>query len=154
MKILFTLLIFISSLYSSGFTHRNIVGEWQLEGYKPNKTIQFGTYIGKQRNESITLLFNRTGKVKVMETGDIYFYEIINGDLKIYSQKIYKYGNIKKLKNRYSLMRLGKKSGNCYIMKTIKNKMPGAYKTKNGVKICKTNNFPIPVARTHESYKF
>jgi len=66
MKLLFLLLI-TGSLYSAQFTNRNIVGEWRIEGYAYNKTIQFGTYIGKQRNETITLRFNRVGELPHLE---------------------------------------------------------------------------------------
>ena len=153
MKTLITILLLITSLYSYEFTKNNIVGEWRIEGYKENSTVQFGTYTSK-RNETLTLLFNKVGKVKVLETNDIYFYEITHGDLKIYQQKTYKYGNVRKLKNRYNLMTLTSKKEGCYIMKTTALKLHNSYKTKHGVKICKINNIPTPVTYTQESYKF
>ena len=144
----------MTSLYSSSFTKQNILGEWRIEGYKENKTIQFGSYIGKKRNETITLLFNRTGSVKVLETNDIYNYEIVKGKLKIYQTKEYRNGYLKKIKHRYNLMELTSNSEGCYIMKTTTMKIHGSYKTKHGVKICKINNLPTPITTTQHDYNF
>ena len=145
MKKILALLVLSSYLFSYDFTYKNILGAWIVEPYKENKTISFGTYIGKYRNETITLFFNRRGMLKVQETGDVYNYEIIDNDLKIYKTKMYKHGFSKKLKKKYQLLRLVKRDGICFRMKVIKSKMPNSYVKKDGVRICKIRNYPIQV---------
>ena len=62
---------------------------WELSSVKINSIVAFGTYLGKERGEVLKLVFNPQGRVKVLNTNDIYNYEVQNGELKIYQTKVY-----------------------------------------------------------------
>ena len=87
MRLLVIILLTLTALQAQSFSKQKLLGSWELSSVKLNSFISFGKYIGKQRGEVLKLVFNQQGRVKVINTGDIYNYEILNGDLKIYETK-------------------------------------------------------------------
>ena len=143
MKKMVFLITMTAYLFGFQINLQLITGEWVIEGYKPNQTIYFADYIGKKRNETLTLFFNRRGKVKVIETGKIYNYEITNGKLKVYKSRFYGNNHEVKERSRYNLLTFTPLPDGCYRMKTVVQKMPLSISRKEGVKICKTSNYPV-----------
>lgn len=143
MKFITLLLLTLLILQAQNFTKKTILGSWELSSAKLNKTVSFGNYIGKQRNGTLELLFNTRGQIKVVETGDIYNYEVVQGQLKIYETKIYKNDYRVKNKNRYDLLKIVGDIEGCPVVKIVKKKLPG-YKSRYDLKMCKLANYPQP----------
>ena len=143
MKFITLLLLTLITLQAQNFNKRTILGSWELSSAKLNKTVSFGKYIGKQRNETLKLLFNTRGQMKVAETGDVYNYEILQGQLKIYETKVYGNDYRVKNKNRYDLLKIVGNFEGCPVVKIVKKKIPG-YKSRHDLKMCKVSNYPQP----------
>jgi len=153
-KLIFAILAITLSLNAQNFTKHNLLGSWELSSAKLNKTVAFGNYIGKERNEVLELLFNPQGLMKVVKTGEVYNYEVVRGQLKIYETKVYR-GNYKvKRKNRYDLFKIIGSVEGCKRVKLMKKKIPG-YNPKRDLKMCKISNLPKPTYdESISKYKF
>jgi len=154
MKYLFLLFLTLATLQAQNFSKNTLLGLWELSSVKLNATVAFGKYLGKQRGETLELAFNPQGRVKVLSTGDVYNYEVQNGELKIYETKVYK--NNYKVKNRYryDLFKIVANFEGCKEVKVVKKKIPG-YTSRYNLKMCKISN--LPQATYHENiskYKF
>lgn len=150
MKIILLISLFFTLSFSMNY--KTIQGEWRVESYKFNGFVSFANTIGKQRNDTLTLLFNKSGKLKVLETNNVYDYEIINDNLKIYKVKTYGDNFVKRLEHKYSLLSFTKEH-NFYKVKTLKNKISG-YTPSYDLKFTKMNNMPAPVIATQHNYNF
>ncbi len=154
MRIIVISLLLSFSLFAANFTQSNMPGVWEISSPKSNGTISFGKDIGKQRGDVWQLLFNPQGKLKVLNTGSVYNYEIVSGKLKIYETKVYKNNYQVKQKHRYDLMQITKRFEGCHIMKVRTKKIMGL-KKKEGLKICKVEAYPQPtVQRSSSDYRF
>jgi len=154
LKIIILLLFTLLTLNAQNFSKRTLLGEWKLASAKLNSTVFFGRYIGKQRNGTITLLFNKTGFLKVAETGEVYNYDVVQGQLKIYETKEYKYGYKMRRKSQYDLFKIVGRVDGCFEVKLTEKKIPG-YKPKRNLKMCKLSNFPQPTYQERISkYRF
>ena len=143
MKLLLIFFTLAFTLQANSFTKAKLLGSWELSSAKINHSISFGTRIGKKRNEVLTLLFNKTGQLKVLPDNDVYNYEVINGELKIYDTKIYKNGYKVKRKNRYDLFKIIGIVEGCKRVKVVKKKIPGL-RSATDLKMCKTEDYPKP----------
>jgi len=144
MRLLLIILFTLSTLQAQSFSQQKLLGSWELSSVKSNSFISFGKYIGKQRGEVLELTFNQQGRVKVVNTGDIYNYEVINGDLKIYETKVYKNNYKIKNKYRYDLFRIVGNFEGCDKVKVVKKKIMG-YTSRHKLKMCKISNLPKPI---------
>lgn len=154
MKLITLLLLTLLSLQAQNFSKQNLLGSWELSSSQINSSVAFGTYIGKTRNEVLELLFNTQGQMKVLKSGDVYNYEVINGELKIYDTKVYNKNYQVKRKSRYDLMKIVGTFEGCYKVKIVQKKIPG-YKSKYDLKMCKSSNYPQPTYEDSVSkYKF
>jgi len=135
------LLLTLVALQAQNFSKQMLLGKWELSSAKLNSSVSFGKYIGKQRNGMLTLLFNQQGFLKVVDTGDIYNYEITQGQLKIYETKVYKNGYKVKRKSRYDLFKIIGNVDGCLKVKVLKKKIPG-YTSRYPLKMCKISNLP------------
>jgi hypothetical protein len=127
---------------------------WELSSVELNLTVAFGTYIGKKRGEILKLVFNPQGRLKVLNTGDIYNYEIDDGELKIYQTKVYRDNYKIKSKYRYDLFKIVKTFEGCKEVKVTKKKIPG-YTSRYNLKMCKISNIPQPTYQESIStYRF
>ena len=127
---------------------------WEISSAKLNKTVAFGNYIGKERNEVLELLFNPQGQMKVVKTNEVYNYEVIQGQLKIYDTKVYRNDYRVKRKNRYDLFKIIGSFEGCKLVKLMKKKIPG-YNPKRDLKMCKISNMPQPIYQENISkYRF
>ena len=153
LTILFTLST-ITTLQAQNFSKQKLLGSWELSSVKLNSFVAFGKYIGTQRGETIELVFNQQGRVKVLQTGDVYNYEVINGELKIYETKIYRNNYKVKNKHRYDLFRVVGEFEGCDKVKVVKKKI-GGYTSRHKLKMCKISNLPQPTYQESISkYKF
>jgi len=143
MKFMTIILMAILSLQAQSFSKQRLLGSWEISSAKINKTVAFGNYIGKERNEVLELLFNPQGQMKVVKTGEIYNYEVVGGQLKIYDTKIYGNDYRVKRKNRYDLFKIIGSYEGCKLVKLMKKKIPG-YNPKRDLKMCKISNMPQP----------
>lgn len=141
MKLLLLTLLAIISLNAQSFSKQKILGTWEVSSAKLNKSIAFGNYIGKKRNEVLTLLFNPQGQMKVVQTGEVYNYETVQGQLKIYETESYRNNYKVKRKNRYDLFKVIGSYEGCNLVKLMKKKIPG-YNPKRDLKMCKISNYP------------
>jgi len=90
----------------------------------------------------------------VQETGTIYNYEVIQGDLVIYETKVYKNGYEIKQKQRYDRMQIMGRIEGCSLVKTVTKKIIGI-KKKEGFKMCKTEDLTQPMyQRNMSDYTF
>ena len=154
MKIITLLLFTLLTLNAQNFSKQTLLGEWELSSAKLNSAVFFGRYIGKQRNGTLTLLFNKTGFLKVAETGEVYNYEVVQGELKIYETKEYKNGYKVRRKSQYDLFKIVGSVDGCLEVKLTKKKIPG-YKPNRNLKMCKLSNFPQPTYQESISkYRF
>ncbi|MEA3522969.1 MAG: hypothetical protein U9R50_08325 [Campylobacterota bacterium] len=154
MKTIILLLFTLSLLQAQNFTKQNLLGKWELSSAKSNKPVAFGNYIGKERNEVIELLFNPQGQLKIVKTNEIYNYEVVHGQLKIYDTKVYRGNYQVKRKNRYDLFKIIGPYEGCSLVKLMKKKIPG-YNPKRDLKMCKVSNYPQPTYQENISkYKF
>jgi len=147
--ILSLILSFTTLLQAQSFSKNNILGVWEVSSKKLNGFTSFGKEFSKNRGEAYTLIFNKKGLVKNATTGTIYNYEIINGNLKIYQIKTYKYNYKKKDKNHYDLWAITGSYENCSIAKIVKKKLTGYYR-KEGYKFCKIQNYPQPTFKSED----
>ena len=152
MKFLLLLALLITTSFAQEFSKQNITGVWEISSAKLNQSISFGKYIGRDRGEVLELVFNRQGRVKVLNTEDVYNYEVINGELKIYESKFYKNNYEVKQKNRYDLFKIVGEADGCQELKIIKKKIPG-YKSGHNLKACKIQELPQPVMQVKD-YRF
>ena len=141
MKFIIILLFTLLSLQAQNFTKQNLLGKWELSSAKTNKTVAFVNYIGKERNEVLELLFNPQGLLKIVKTGEVYNYEVVQGQLKIYDTKVYGKNYKVKRKNRYDLFKIIGSFEGCDLVKLMKKKIPG-YNPKRDLKMCKISNYP------------
>ena len=142
-KLILTTLVLTLSLQAQSFSKQKLLGSWELSSVKLNQTVAFGNYIGKQRNETLELLFNPRGQMKIVKTGEVYNYEVIRGKLVIYETEIYR-GNYKvRRKNRYDSFKIIGNVEGCLKVKLMKKKIPG-YNPHRDLKMCKVLNFPQP----------
>jgi len=154
MKILLLILLTLVSLQAQSFSKQTLLGSWELSSIKLNSTVAFGKYIGKQRGEILELVFNPQGRVKVLNTGDTYNYEVQNGQLKIYETKVYRNNYKIKNKYRYDLFKILGDFESCKEVKVVKKKIPG-YTSRYNLKMCKISNLPQPTYQESISkYKF
>ena len=148
------MLLILASLQAQSFSKQTLLGSWELSSVKLNSTVAFGKYLGKQRGEVLKLLFNPQGRVKVLSTGDIYNYEVENGQLKIYETKVYRNNYKIKNKYRYDLFKIVRNFESCKEVKVAKKKIPG-YTSRYNLKMCKISNLPQPTYQENISkYKF
>ncbi|MEA2073752.1 MAG: hypothetical protein U9O86_09225 [Campylobacterota bacterium] len=140
MKLILTLLLIFTSLHAQNFTKQTLLGSWELSSAKLNKTVAFGNYIGKERNEVLELLFNPQGLLKVVQTGEVYNYEVVQGQLKIYETKVYKNGYKVRRKNQYDLFKIIGSVDGCQQVKLVQKKIPG-YNPKRDLKMCKISEY-------------
>ena len=141
MKLLLTLILAFISLQAENFTKEKLLGSWELSSAKTNSSVAIGTYTGKKRNETLELRFNTKGQMKIVQTGDVYNYEVIQGQLKFYDTKVYRNDYRVKRKNRYDLLKIVGDAEGCLEVKVVKKKIPG-YTSRNNLKMCKTANYP------------
>jgi len=154
MKNIIVLLLLTFSLHAQSFTKQKLLGSWELSSAKINATVAFGKYLGKQRNEVLELRFNKQGLMKVVETGDVYNYEVVNGELKIYETKVYRGEYKVKQKHRYDLFKIVGNIEGCQEVKVVKKKIPG-YTSRYNLKMCKMANMPQPTYQQNISdYRF
>ena len=154
MKYLLLLITLTSIIYAQSFSKQTLLGEWELSSAKLNSAVFFGRYVSKHRNSTLTLLFNKTGFLKVAQTGEVYNYEVVQGQLKIYETKVYKNNYKVKRKNQYDLFKIVSHVDSCLEVKLTKKKIPG-YKPNRNLKMCKLSNFPEPTYQESVSkYKF
>ena len=154
MKLIISLLLALASLQAQNFTKEILLGEWELSSSKLNQSVSFGKYVGRERNEVLRLLFNSQGMMKVVNAGDVYNYEIVQGQLKIYETKVYRNNYQIKQTNRYDLMRIVGESEGCAQVKIVEKKIPG-YKSSHDLKMCKIAEAPQPTYQSDISkYKF
>ncbi|QOY50946.1 hypothetical protein [Candidatus Sulfurimonas baltica] len=154
MKFITLLLFTLISLQAQNFTKENLLGMWEISSAKINKTVAFGNYIGKERNEVLELLFNTQGQMKIVKTAEVYNYEVVQGQLKIYDTKIYRNGYKVKRKNRYDLFKIIGSFEGCDLVKLMEKKIPG-YNPKRDLKMCKISGMPQPTYESDISnYKF
>jgi len=154
MKLLTFLILITISLQATNFNKANLLGSWEVSSAKINKTVAFGNYIGKERNEVLELLFNPQGQMKIVKTAEVYNYEVVQGQLKIYDTKVYRDNYKVKRKNRYDLFKtIGSYEG-CKLVKLMEKKIP-SYNPKRDLKMCKVSNYPQPIYQDNISkYKF
>jgi len=150
--ILVILLSFTTLLQAQSFSKNNILGVWEVSSKKLNGFTTFGKDFSKNRGEVYTLIFNKKGLVKNITTGTIYNYEIINGNLKIYQTKTYKYNHKIKDKKHYDLWAITGDFENCSVAKIVKKNLTGFYH-KDGYKFCKIQDYPQPIFMS-EDFKF
>lgn len=154
MKLITILLLTLISLQAQNFTKQNLLGMWEISSAKINKSVAFGNYIGKERNEVLELLFNPQGLMKIVKTGEVYNYEVVQGQLKIYETEVYRNNYKIKRKNRYDLFKIIGSIEGCKRVKLMKKKIPG-YNPKRDLKMCKTSNLPQPTYQESiTKYKF
>ncbi len=92
--------------------------------------------------------------MKVVKTSEVYNYEVIKGQLKIYDTKIYRNDYRVKRKNRYDLFKIIGSFEGCRLVKLVKKKIPG-YNPKRDLKMCKIANLPQSTYQESISkYKF
>ncbi len=143
MKYLLLLIALTNIINAQNFSKQKLLGSWELSAAKVNQTIAFVHYIGKKRNEVLTLLFNPQGQMKVVNTGEIYNYETPKGALQIYETKVYRGDYVVKRKNHYDLFKIIGTVEGCYRVKLIEKKIPG-YNPHRDMKMCKISNLPEP----------
>jgi len=154
MKYLLLLITLTSIINAQSFSKQTLLGEWELSSAKLNSAVFFGRYVSKHRNSTLTLLFNKTGFLKVAQTGEVYNYDVVQGELKIYETKEYKYGYKVRRKSQYDLFKIVGRVDGCLEVKLTKKKIPG-YKPKRNLKMCKLSNFPQPTYQENISkYRF
>jgi len=154
MKFILLSLITLISLQAQNFSKQKLLGSWELSSAKINKTVAFGNYIGKDRNEVLELLFNQQGQMKILKTDEVYHYEVIQGELRIYEVKVYRNNYKVKNKNRYDSFKIIGSVEGCNLVKLMKKKIPG-YNPKRDLKMCKISNLPQPTYQESISkYRF
>ena len=154
MKLIVSLLLILSFIQAQDFTKADLLGSWEISSKKLNRTVSFGKYIGKERNGVLHLLFNPQGQLKLVETGDVYNYEVENGQLKMYEIKVYRNDYRVKSKKYYDLLKIKGEFEGCHVVRIVKKKMPG-YKSKYDYKMCKISNYPQATYQENISkYKF
>ena len=150
--ILVILLSFTTLLQAQSFSKNNILGVWEVSSKKMHGFTSFGKEFSTTRGQSYILIFNKHGFVKNKTTGSIYNYEIINGKLKIYQTKTYKYNHKIKDKKHYDLWAITGDFENCSVAKIVKKNLTGFYH-KDGYKFCKIQDYPQPIFMS-EDFKF
>ena len=154
MKKILLMLLTLVTLQAQNFSKNTLLGSWELSSVKLNATVAFGKYLGKQRGEVLELLFNSQGRVKVLSSGDVYNYEVQNGQLKIYETKVYKNNYKIKNKNRYDLFKIVANFEGCKEVKVVKKKIPG-YTSRYNLKMCKISKLPQPTySESISKYRF
>lgn len=154
MKYLLLFITLASIINAQNFSKQTLLGEWELSSAKLNTAVFFGRYVNKHRNSTLTLLFNKTGFLKVAETGEVYNYEVVKGELKIYETKEYKNGYKVRRKSQYDLFKIVGRVDGCLEVKLTKKKIPG-YKPNRNLKMCKLSNAPVPTYQENVSkYRF
>ncbi len=153
MKFITLLLFTLVSLQAQNFSKQELLGSWEISSVKQNKTISFLDFIGKKRNEVLELLFNPQGQMKIVKTGEVYNYEVVKGQLKIYDKK-YKNNYRVKRKTYYDLFKIIGSFESCKLVKLVEKKIPG-YNPKRNLKMCKISNLSQPTYQENISkYKF
>ncbi len=142
-----------TSVQAQTYTKDSILGVWEVSSLKLNGSPSFGKEVSQKRGEAYRLLFSKNNKVKNQNTGTIYNYEVLNGELKIY--QLSKYGNNYQHKNpnRYDLWKFAGDFENCTKSKVISKKIPGYYR-KEGYKWCKVEDYPQITKTTESDYNF
>ena len=154
MKLTIILLLAIISIEANSFNKHVLLGSWEVSSAKLNRAVAFGNYIGKERNEVLEILFNPQGLMKVVKTGEVYNYEVVGGQLKIYETKVFRGEYKVKRKNRYDLFKIIGSYEGCQLVKLVEKKIPG-YNPKRDLKMCKVSNYPQPTYQENISkYKF
>ena len=141
-------------LYGGVFSKHMLLGSWEISSSKLNSPIAFGKYIGTKRNETLELLFSPRGEVKIVETGDVYNYEIESGKLKIYETKKTKHGYKIRFKSHYDIFKIVGRVDGCLKVKVVEKKIIGL-KPKEEMKMCKISSYPQSVYNDDmKRYKF
>ena len=154
MKHILLIALTLLTLQAQSFSKQSLLGTWEYSSIRLNSFVAFGNYIGTQRGEIIKLVFNRQGRVKVLPVGDVYNYEVINGELKFYETKVYKGGYKVKRKNRYDLLKIVGNVEGCKEIKVLKKKIP-VYKSGRNYKMCKVGEYPKPTySESVSKYEF
>ena len=154
MRTLFIALLLFNNLFGAGFSKHMLLGSWEISSSKSNSFVSFGKYIGTKRNETLQLLFNPRGFVKVVETGDVYNYEVENHKLKIYETRVTRHGYQIRYKNRYDLFQIIGSVDGCLKIKVVKKKIQGL-RPKEALKMCKISNYPRATYRDNiDKYDF
>jgi hypothetical protein len=147
-------ILIISAIHAQSFSKEMLLGSWELSSVNLNSTVSFGKYHGKQRGEILELVFNPQGRIRVLNTNDVYNFEIEDGQLKIYETKVYKNSYKVKYKYRYDLFKIVGDFEGCKEIKVAKKKIPG-YTSRYHLKMCKISNLPQPTYKEEISkYKF
>ena len=151
--ILVILLSFTTLLQAQSFSKNNILGVWEVSSKKLNGFTTFGKDFSKNRGEVYTLIFNKKGLVKNVTTGSIYNYTIINGNLKIYQTKTYKYNHKIKDKKHYDLWAMSGSYEGCNFAKIKVKKLTGYFR-KEDYRFCKIEDYPHPTFDSSKEYNF
>ena len=155
--ILSLILSFTSILQAQSFSKHNILGVWEVSAKNDLRGFAvFGKDFSTTRGETYTIIFSKNNKVKNNTTGEIYHYEVIDGQIKIYQSKFYSKNNYKiKQKNKYDLFAISGTFEGCKTIEITKKRISGYYrKGKNGYKWCKVQDYPKATFYTNEDFKF
>jgi hypothetical protein len=135
------------------YSKQSILGVWEVSSLKLNGFTSFGKEFSQTRGEVYRLVFSKTNKVKNENTGTVYNYEVVNGELKIY--QLSKYGDNYKIKNphRYDVWKFSGDFGSCTVSKVVTKKIPGYYR-KEGYKWCQVEDYPQPIQANETDYHF
>jgi len=151
--ILSLILSFTTLLQAQSFSKNNILGVWEVSSKKIEGFTSFGKNFSTNRGLPYILIFNKQGLVKNKTTGSIYNYEIINGNLKIYQTKTYKYNYKIKDKKHYDLWAISGSYEGCNLAKIKVKKLTGYYR-KEAYKWCKVQDYPHPTFNSKEDFNF
>ena len=152
MKLFLLTLLSLQTLFAQGFSVHKLLGNWEISSSKENSFISFGHYVGRDRGESLELMFNNHGRVKVVNTRDVYTYEIKNSQLKIIELRK-GYNNQLQKTYRYDLFKIVGRVDGCYKVKVTKKKITGLT-SRHPLKMCKVASYPVAERYKRDDYKF
>ena len=154
--ILVILLSFTTILQAQSFSKNNILGVWEVSAKNDLRGFTvFGKNFSTTRGETYTIIFSKNNKVKNKTTGEIYHYEVINGQIKIYQSKFYGKNNYQvKQKNKYDLFAISGSYEGCKVIKITKKRISGYFHKGNSYKWCKLQDYPKATFYTNEDFKF
>lgn len=119
--------ILTNSLFAD-FTHRNIRGIWEISSYKTTEVV-----FGDTHSEYLEVQFMGGGRAQVVTTGEMYFYEIENGNLVISKNRPNRKG---KFINQDVIASGGMADNGCLNVKYV-DKNIATYWNKSSFQMCK-----------------
>jgi len=152
MKPLLLTLLLLQTLFAEGFSVHKLLGNWEVSSSKENSFVSFGKYVGKDRGESLELMFNNHGRVKVVKTGEVYAYEVKHSQLKIIELRR-GYNNKLRETYHYDLFKIIGRVDGCYKVKVMKKRIMGL-KSRHPLKMCKMAPYPIDERYKRSDYQF